>query len=162
MIDAAYAIRYHLWATRRLLQHAEKLSADQLELRLAGTAGSVRYNLAHLVGAEQGYLNRLGYPSRHRLDEESAQVAEVIAAQESNERLWEEMLAAPPGDLAERHELSDGWVVGSALWAQALHHGNDHRTQVGTILLHHDLHLPWLDVWAYAYARGEGEYPPDE
>ena len=35
------------------------------------------------------------------------------------------------------------------LFAQALHHGNDHRTQICTVLSSNDYESPDLDVWTY-------------
>jgi hypothetical protein len=37
---------------------------------------------------------------------------------------------------------------------QALHHGNDHRTHIGTILGHNGLTYGDMDVWAYGEATG--------
>ena len=37
---------------------------------------------------------------------------------------------------------------------QAIHHGNDHRTHVGTVLLNHQLEAPEIDVWHYGLAEG--------
>ena len=37
---------------------------------------------------------------------------------------------------------------------QALHHGNDHRTHVCTILGHHDITYGEMDVWAYGDTTG--------
>jgi len=41
------------------------------------------------------------------------------------------------------------WVV----VAQAIHHGNDHRTHAGTVLLRHGVESPNVDVWEYAIAE---------
>jgi hypothetical protein len=40
------------------------------------------------------------------------------------------------------------------LLIQALHHGNDHRTHVCTILGHHGIPYGDMDVWAYGEAIG--------
>jgi hypothetical protein len=37
---------------------------------------------------------------------------------------------------------------------QALHHGNDHRTHICTILGHHGIEYGEMDVWAYGDATG--------
>jgi uncharacterized damage-inducible protein DinB len=158
MIDAAYAIRHNAWATRRLLAHAATLTSAQLESTVSGTAGSVRYCLAHIVSADQRYLMRLGIqPSVPLRETDDADLATIAAAHEQNERAWERLLADPP-DLDGWITVRDGRVRGPVLPAQAIHHGTDHRTQVGTILLHHGLELPDLDVWTYAAEIGDGEY----
>jgi uncharacterized damage-inducible protein DinB len=161
MIGAAYAIRHNLWATRRLLEHAQTLEPDQLELTVSGTSGSIRLCLAHIVGAEQRYLAGLGAkidtPFREAAD---SSLEQVIAVHGANELAWERLLENSP-DL-------DGWLERPArgdrvrlgvLPAQSIHHGTDHRTQVGTILLHHGLPLPDLDVWTYAAQVGDYENP---
>jgi uncharacterized damage-inducible protein DinB len=45
---------------------------------------------------------------------------------------------------------------------QALHHGNDHRTHVCTILGQHGVPYGEMDVWAYGIAIGAYEAPPDQ
>jgi hypothetical protein len=42
------------------------------------------------------------------------------------------------------------WVV----VVQAIHHGNDHRTHICTILGAHDIPYGDMDVWAYGQATG--------
>ena len=48
-----------------------------------------------------------------------------------------------------RFKLYSGVVL-----MQALHHGNDHRTHICTILGHHGLPYSDMDVWAYGDATG--------
>jgi hypothetical protein len=45
---------------------------------------------------------------------------------------------------------SPAWVI----VLQAIHHGNDHRTHIGTVLLHNQLEAPEIDVWSCAWAEG--------
>lgn len=154
MIDA-YAVRHNLWGTRTLLEHARTLAPEQLELSVAGTAGSIREQLAHIVGADQRYLAGLGVEPeeawRESADSQLDKVAEIHAA---NERAWERLLAQPP-DLDAWYERRGELIHRVMYPAQAIHHGTDHRTQIGTILLHHGLPLPDLDVWTYADSLGD-------
>src|SRR5438270_4813770 len=151
MIDA-YSVRHNLWATRRLLEHARKLRNDQLELTVAGTAGSIRFCLAHIVAADQRYLAGLGakieQPFREAKDSDLTEATRVHSA---NQSAWERLLDAEPNldRWFERPQRGDRLRL-VMLPAQAVHHGTDHRTQIGTILLHHSLELPNLDVWTYA------------
>lgn len=41
---------------------------------------------------------------------------------------------------------------------QALHHGNDHRTHVCTVLGAHGYRVPELSGWAYWLAKGETDH----
>lgn len=155
MIDAAYAIRHHVWATRRLLEYAQGLSPAQRALTVPGTAGSLNFCLAHVVGADQRYLRGLGAEIEPPFWEaEDSDLADMLAAHAAGERAWERFLAAPP-DLDGWFARPDSRVRRIVLPAQAIHHGTDHRTQVGTILLHHGLELPAVAVWAYAREAGD-------
>jgi uncharacterized damage-inducible protein DinB len=159
VIDAAYSIRHNLWATRRLLDYARSLRPGQLGLSVQGTAGSINYCLAHIVGADQRYLIGLGAKIETKFEEAlDSDLSDVIRVHGANERTWEPLLAAPPDfdrwrDRPDRHDR----LRLVMLPAQAIHHGTDHRTQVGTILLHHGLDLPRLDVWTYAAEIGDFE-----
>ncbi|MGH7777894.1 MAG: DinB family protein [Candidatus Dormibacterales bacterium] len=158
MIDAAYALRHSLWATRRILEHAATLTQAQLALTVPGTAGSIRYNLAHIVGADQRYLKRLGVePGTSLAEADEPDVAGITAAHAANEEGWARVIAETP-DLEAWVPLSEGRVRRVVMPAQAIHHGTDHRTQIGTILLHHALDCPELDVWTYGGEVGDGEY----
>ena len=155
-IDAAYAIRHNLWGTRVLVEHAQTLPPDQLELTVAGTAGSIRFCLAHIVGADQRYLLQLGVdPESDFRESAESDLETVLSVHAANEKGWDRLLAEPP-DLDAWNPPRRGYSVHRVLLpAQAIHHGTDHRTQVGTILLHHGLELPDLDVWTYAQKLGD-------
>jgi uncharacterized damage-inducible protein DinB len=159
LIDAAYSIRHNLWATRRLIVQALELSPTQLELTVKGTAGSIRYCLAHIVGADLRYLTNLGIePEASFTETANSVLSEVARVHSANERAWSRLLDGPP-DLQQwrsRPERGDRLRL-VMLPSQAIHHGTDHRTQVGTILLNHGLDLPRLDVWAYAGDLGDYE-----
>ena len=50
-----------------------------------------------------------------------------------------------------RSRAYPAWV----LVLQAIHHGNDHRTHVGTALLRHGIEgLADIDAWGYGIAEG--------
>ena len=40
------------------------------------------------------------------------------------------------------------------LLVQAIHHGNDHRTHICTVLSSHGVSVPEMDVWAYGQSKG--------
>ena len=165
MNGLAYAVRHNLWATRRLLEFGQTLSPEQLELTVEGTAGSIRYGVVHIVSADQRYLTALGVKVTPQFREAAdSELAEALAAHAANEQAWEALLAAPL-DLDRWHERPERHdrLRRVMIPAQAVHHGTDHRTQVGTILLHHGLELPDLSVWSYAAEHGDyqrDEVPP--
>jgi hypothetical protein len=51
--------------------------------------------------------------------------------------------------LPARHERPVLPHATNLLVAQALHHGNDHRTQICTVLSAGGFEIPDLDVWSY-------------
>ena len=63
---------------------------------------------------------------------------------------WEAV--ADDADLQAREVVApDGWRFPAAiLMAQAIHHADDHRTHVLSILGARGLEVPRLDVWGYA------------
>ena len=55
---------YNYWATRKLMTAAEKLADDEFTKAVAGSYGSVRNTLVHMLSAEGGWLERAGGPPR--------------------------------------------------------------------------------------------------
>lgn len=60
---------YHYWANRKLLGVVAWLTPEQFTRRVAGSYGSIRNTLVHVLSAEWGWLDRCGGPERgERLD----------------------------------------------------------------------------------------------
>jgi uncharacterized damage-inducible protein DinB len=135
-----------------------KLTDEQLRLTAPGTYGTIAATLQHLVAAEQRYiLARLdgGKASISERDEfVGVAVLRELAAQ-GGDRLIEAAGRIKPEDSVEtsydgtRVRLHLGIVL-----IQALHHGNDHRTHVCTILGQHGIPYGEIDVWAFGEATG--------
>ena len=152
------AFRYHRWANLHLLDVCATLSPEQLQLTAPGTYGSIAATLQHLVSAEQRYLARLvgSTPSINESDEfpGTDTLRELAAA--GGDQLIEAAGKIKADDVVveanrqnERFKLHLGVVI-----IQSLHHGNDHRTHVCTILGHHEIPYGAMDVWAYGEATG--------
>jgi hypothetical protein len=71
----------------------------------------------------------------------------------ANAQRWEVAFADPS---APEREYSGrmGKALGVAPMAQSIHHADDHRTQVLTVLGARGLEVPDLDVWAYGTEAG--------
>ena len=67
---------------------------------------------------------------------------------------WE--VLAQDADLPAREVTSrDGWVLpGAVPMAQVIHHADDHRSHVLSILGARGLEVPELDLWGYAESAG--------
>ena len=125
---------HHRWANERLLEHCRALSPDQLAFSAPGTYGSIEATLDHLVSSDQSYLSSLKAPG------------------------WQQYLESGPDFEAiveRRGRQAPAWAV----VLQAIHHGNDHRTHVGTVLLANELPPPEIDVWSYGLAEGALKSP---
>ena len=150
-------MRHDVWATEMLLERCRSLTKEQLQLTAPGTYGTIQKTFAHIVRADEGYLNTYGLipqpflelADETPLDQTASRLARVRDAVEQLFRSTEYDFDRRIHD--ERRKLDlDLWVP----LAQFSHHGSDHRSQICTILTLHGLDVPELDVWAYATARG--------
>ena len=151
------AFRYNRWANLHLLDVCAKLSQKQLQLTSPGTYGTIAATWQHLVGAERRYLWRLGgdagrFTVRHKFP--GIAVLRKDAAI-SGDRLID-LARRAKGDATVVSRWKEGArrVNVGVLLIQALHHGNDHRTHVCTILGHHGIPYGDMDVWAYGESIG--------
>ena len=149
--------RYHRWANLHLLGVCEKLTDEQLQLTAPGTYGTVATTWQHLLSAEQRYLKRLSgtEPEINERDEFPGIAVLKDHAARTADLLIEAAMRIKPDDTIEA-KFQDGSFrlhLGVVI-IQALHHGNDHRTHVCTILGHHGISYGDMDVWAYGEAIG--------
>jgi len=153
--------QHKTWATLSLIEHCRRLAEEELNATTPGTYGSIRATLQHLVRSEEGYFALL---TGERLAESSTD--EPVALDELADRIrrlgprWEALAQDP--DIHRREVTApDGWhTVGALILAQAVHHADDHRTHVLSIIGARGLDLPGvdigqdLDVWHYGIALG--------
>jgi len=133
------------------------LSDEQLELTTAGTYGTIKATWLHLAGAEQRYAARLDGGSIAFTENDAfpgvARLRAIIRG--STDRLIElaGRLQPDPNFVATfrdgRYHVGPGIVL-----LRALHHGNDHRTHICTILGAHGIDYGEMDLWAYGESIG--------
>ena len=146
--------RYHTWATLRLIDHCQELPAEALGESVPGTAGTVLATLVHLVAAEQRYLARLpvegpSRPMREGMEPALRELRSVFAEQATR---WDALLdrgAELNVTLPAQRSWPDTPHAETLLFLQCLHHGNDHRTHICTVLGAHGRDVPDIDGWAY-------------
>jgi uncharacterized damage-inducible protein DinB len=151
-------LRHDMWATERLLEHCRALSPPPLDLTVPGTYGTIRRTFAHIVRADERYLEQLGLVRRESLlDLDSATLADVAAHLDTVKAAVEKLFAGAEfepdrwiPDTREASEELQPWTM----VAQFVHHGSDHRAHIGTILGAHGLESPLLDVWTYGWETG--------
>ena len=165
-------LRHDVWATDRLIAHCRQLTAEQLQLSVPGTYGTVLRTLQHIVSADEGYLIRLlGMLLHETLFRQDPDVGlDVIASHLPHVADAVERLFAPgelDGDRLSRDTPArrpeqprfemNAWVP----LTQFVHHGNDHRAQVCTTLSAHGIEPPDLQVWPYAIDLGASREAKD-
>jgi uncharacterized damage-inducible protein DinB len=154
------AFRYNRWANLHLLDACAHLDDDQLQWTAAGTYGSIAATWQHLLGGEQRYLERLtgGEPAVN----ESQPFPGIATLREHAERNGDRLIEAASSvrhDQEQIYKFREGRVrmMPGVILLQALHHGNDHRTHICTILGAHEVSYGDMDGWAYGYATGAAE-----
>lgn len=166
MTDALLELyRHKTWATLRLIEFCRGLPDEHLDATIPGTFGTIRETLRHLVGAEEGYFSIL--TRKHLSDPLPDGVVKLddmpdgpIPLDELADRIrrlaprWE-LLARDTALPGREVTSSDGWrFPGFVAMAQAIHHADDHRSHILSILGARGIELPDLALWGYAEARG--------
>jgi uncharacterized damage-inducible protein DinB len=167
-MDSAWlrdAFDHHAWAQERLLDAVLALTPEQLETTVPGTYGSILDTVRHLVGSDNWYLFVITRETFPRIDEDSMSVAELRGTLARSAAEWRRLLdlGLDPDTWLERvHE--DGSKTRAPLglrFAQVLHHGTDHRSQICTALTTLGIEPPPIDLWDYGEATGRTvEVPP--
>lgn len=152
------AFRYNKWANLHLLDVCASFTEEQLQMTAPGTYGTVAATFLHLLAAEQRYIKRLG-GGEPRISERDGVFPGITALRKEAIRSGDELIAIAPRispDEAHEAKFQDGQFMlhSGVVVIQALHHGNDHRTHICTILGHHGLTYGDMDVWAYGDATG--------
>ncbi|MGH9020285.1 MAG: DinB family protein [Acidimicrobiales bacterium] len=159
VLDDAFA--HHHWATGRVLDALDSLDAGALHTTAVGVYGSILDTMRHLVSADRGYLVALTHSAIDPVDTDDADVATLRAVSDASAAAWAGVLASDPdADEVITRPRRDGGEIrvrAGVLWAQALHHGTDHRSQVCTVLTVAGVEPPAIDAWAYAVVRGRLE-----
>ena len=155
-----HVLRHNTWATGTLLDFCRTLDPARLDDQAAGTYGTLYGTLQHLVGAEQWYVQlltgelvgaRIRRTQRHTLDE-LASIATAIGVRELDVAASDD----PDRQIVMDEGKGPRTTVGVIL-AQLVHHGNEHRTQVTTILGSNGTLPPPVSAWGYGRAVGISE-----
>lgn len=132
---------YGYWANRRLFSALQTLTPEQFTQVVAGSFGSIRSTLVHILSAEWGWLERCGGARRgDRLDPERYPTLELVVAEWGRvEGYTREFLSGlDDADLAREIEFSLATgpkhvvAVGDLLQQAALH-AVHHRGQVAML-----------------------------
>lgn len=152
--------RHNAWATAQILVFCQGLDEPTLNMTVPGTYGTIIETLRHTIDSEMSYLFRLigagsAYPWRR---DEAVGLAVLADRAAVLATTWEQFLAGD-GD-SERPMEARGsdpavyTVPAGVFVTQALHHANEHRAQICTILGALGYEPPDVSAWGYAFASG--------
>jgi len=158
--------KHNAWATAHLLAFCQGLDDASLERTTAGTYGTIIQTLRHLIDSEMSYLFRVTgfWPERPWQQGEAVGLnvlterAAVLAA--AWDRFLEtdvdtERLGEAFGDDGEVFAVRAGVFI-----TQALHHANEHRAHVCSIIGSLGLNEPSVSAWEYAFQTGRSTLKP--
>ena len=140
--DLQELYEYGDWANKRLFQVIARLSPDEFTRSVAGSYGSIRNTVVHVMSAEWGWLDRCGGKARGpRLNPDDYPTVESVVTQWANvERYIREFFAGlTDADLDRSIEYAIGQSEKSVMpLGELMHHGAihavHHRGQVALLL----------------------------
>jgi uncharacterized damage-inducible protein DinB len=133
---------YSYWANKKLFQVMSQLTPEQFTRTVAGSYGSIRNTLVHVLSAEWGWLDRCGGPPRGPAlkPDDYATMESLVQAWNAVERHVREFLSnLTEDDLIRVVEFTNprgekrAGVLGQLLQHGATH-GVHHRGQVALLL----------------------------
>lgn len=139
--DLEQLYEYHYWANARLLAALTPLTPEQFTQTVAGSYGSIRNTLVHVLSAEWGWLDRCGGPPRgERLNPDDYPTLESVVAQWRQVEQWmrDFLSNLSDADLARDVEFALGSgpkqsVAAGPLLQHAAIHAVHHRGQVALL-----------------------------
>jgi sulfate adenylyltransferase subunit 2 len=126
-------LAFNAWANQELVEFLATLPPETLELRYAGSYGSIIETLAHMAISECRYLEYLQArpPSPRPLADASiTQIRQLIA----QNREQAERVAGELPEPSLRLLLPDGYRSAGTVILQLAMHGAEHRTQIDSML----------------------------
>lgn len=150
----ALVLRHNAWANRALFEFCAGLDRAALDRGTPGTYGTLLATIQHIVSAEQWYIEilsgeKIGEPVEETVPRPLDELLSVAA------RTGERAIELAWTDDADRSVTVDGkeWTAG-VIYAQIVHHGNEHRAQVKSILGANGIEPPGVSAWGYAMDTG--------
>jgi len=162
MSDLGVAIDYDNWATEKVARFCAALSAGQRALTTPGTMGTVEATLIHLVAAKERYATALRGtppPDDAILETRTKDLDAVVArAQKLSE--WFAEFGKGPIDVERiitrrAADRSTQQMPTGILIAQFLHHGNEHRAQLGSIFGANGIEPPHYSAFNWGNELGK-------
>lgn len=158
--------RHNAWATAQVLQSLRGLDDAALTATVPGTYGTILETIQHLIDAEAGYVYRLtGAWTTHPWKDDAYVGLDLLTERAAILGVTLERFLAEPWDSDTHGEArgDDGTVFGvpaGVFLTQLIHHANEHRAHICTILgaLGHE--VPDVSAWGYARAKSRSWVQP--
>jgi uncharacterized damage-inducible protein DinB len=154
-------VRHNIWATGQILDFCRNADEATLNATVPGTYGSILVTLRHMINSEASYLYRLtgARPSHPWSGEETVGVDVLAERAAILANAWERFLASYEVDTERLGEARGGdgkvFAVRAGIFiTQALHHANEHRAQICTIIGACGFEAPDVSAWDYALTKG--------
>jgi uncharacterized damage-inducible protein DinB len=157
----ARQFHYNRWANERLIEACRGLADKDLDAEGAGTYGSIRSTLQHVIHGQWAFLARLGGQAQDpralsrlwagfdTLALASDETSDALIAAAETLGIDSEVVLAYMG---KSHRYPRSFFL-----LHAVQHGVEHRTQIGMMLARLGHEPPDLDSWAFAEHTGLGE-----
>jgi len=162
MSDLSVPIEYDNWATEMLARFCAALSPEQRALTTPGTMGTIEATVIHLVGAKERYAAALRGtpPPDDAVRETTTQDLAHVVARAKKLSEWFSGFAQGELDLGRiiERRAADGAMQRmpmEILLAQFLHHGNEHRAQLGSIFGAHGIEPPHYSAFSWGTELGK-------
>ena len=151
---------HNAWATAQVIDYCRGLDETTLNTTAPGIYGTILETLRHTIDSEAGYLFRvsgswLEYPW------EREQIVALDVLSERADLLattWKQYLAGGVDDAwmgEARGDEGEVFAVPAGIFiTQAIHHANEHRAQICTILGSLGLEPPDVSAWGYSIESG--------
>lgn len=144
--------QHNIWSHKLLFEACQKLDNQQLHHTDAGTYGSIRDTLMHLVYAEERYLFVLrGWESEEDPISGETAVSDLLSRIMTAAKLLRQ--TAFEVDLEETVTFSNAdqedHVPKKLILLQAIHHAHEHRTHVTTLLGQLGIQPPLISGWDF-------------
>ena len=157
LLDDPFA--HHVWATLRLIDACLALSPAQLAAAVPATDRSILATMRHLIASDSFELFVATSERGSFIRADRMELAELRAAMEDIGAGWSRLLdEGIDADAVSREvDPDDGFQRHAPLGirlAQALHHGNDHRSQICTALSTLGVEPPALDAFTFGVQDG--------
>lgn len=158
--DLADITRHNSWATATLLKFCRDLDADVLNTAMPGTYGTILEMLRHIINSEMSYLFRASglWAERPWPTGEPVGLDTLVERAGILADAWEQYLhnGVDVDGLNEAHG-DDGSVYTvrhGVFITQAIHHGNEHRAQICSILGANGIEPPDISAWLWGEVSG--------